>query len=136
VYVAWTWATIWHRDPTATARLALWDDPGRATADGLLVVASVASVLAVALAITAGHAGGPEERDLRAAALRQALLSYLLGRSSWRPPSTWSPGCCDSAPGASGQRRIAASHQGRRPLAVKTPAGRDATLGPAQGELP
>jgi hypothetical protein len=78
VYVAWTWATIWHRDPTATARLALWEDPGRATADGLLLVASVASVLAVALAITAGHAGGPEERDLRAAALRQALLSYLL----------------------------------------------------------
>ncbi len=42
VYVAWTWATIWHRDPAATARLALREDPGRATADALLLVASVA----------------------------------------------------------------------------------------------
>ena len=59
VYVAWTWATIWHRDPAATARLALREDPGRAAADALLLVASVASVLAVALAITADRAGGP-----------------------------------------------------------------------------
>jgi uncharacterized membrane protein len=75
VYVAWTWATIWHRDPAATwhrdpaatARLALREDPGRATADALLLVASVASVLAVGLAITAGQSGGPGTRDLRAA---------------------------------------------------------------------
>jgi uncharacterized membrane protein len=66
VYVAWTWATIWHRDPAATARLALREDPGRATADVLTLVASVASVLAVVLAIAAGHAGGSGTRDLRA----------------------------------------------------------------------
>ena len=66
LYVAWTWATIWHRDPAATARLALREDPGRATADVLILVASVASVLAVALAIAAGRAGGSGTRDLRA----------------------------------------------------------------------
>jgi uncharacterized membrane protein len=79
VYVAWTWATIWHRDPAATARLALREDPGRATADALLLVASMASVLAVALAITAGRAAGPGPRDLRAAlAVASVALSWTV----------------------------------------------------------
>jgi hypothetical protein len=43
-----------------------------------VLVASVASVLAIALVITAGRASGPGTRDLNAA-LRHALLSYLLG---------------------------------------------------------
>ena len=67
VYVAWTWATIWHRDPPATAGLALREDPGRAVADALVLVASIASVLAIALAITAGRAPGLGTRDGRAA---------------------------------------------------------------------
>jgi uncharacterized membrane protein len=79
VYVAWTWATIWRRDPAATARLALREDPGRTTADAVLLVASVASVLAVALAITAGRSGGPGERDLRAAlAVASVALSWTV----------------------------------------------------------
>jgi uncharacterized membrane protein len=79
VYLAWTWATIWHRDPAATARLALREDPGRATADALLLVASVTSVLAVLLAITAGRTGGPATRDLRAAlAVASVALSWLV----------------------------------------------------------
>jgi uncharacterized membrane protein len=77
VYVAWTWATIWRLDPAATARLALREDPGRAVADALVLVASVASVLAVALAIAAGRAGGSGTRDLRAAL---AVVSVAL---SW-----------------------------------------------------
>ena len=79
VYLAWTWAMIWHRDPEATARLALREDPGRAAADGLLLVASVASVLAVALAITAGRAGAPAARDLRAGlAVASVALSWTV----------------------------------------------------------
>jgi uncharacterized membrane protein len=79
VYVAWTWATIWHLDPAATARLALREDPGRATADALLLVASVASVLAVALAITAVRAAGPGEQDLRAGlAVASVALSWTV----------------------------------------------------------
>jgi uncharacterized membrane protein len=79
VYVAWTWATIWHRDPAATARLALREDPGRAVADALLLVASVASVLAVLVAITTGQAGGPGARDLRAGlAVASVALSWTV----------------------------------------------------------
>ena len=75
VYVAWT--TIWRLNAAATARLALREDPGRAVADALVLVASVASVLAVALAIAAGRAGGTGTRDLRAAL---AVVSVAL---SW-----------------------------------------------------
>jgi uncharacterized membrane protein len=79
VYVGWTWATIWHRDPAATARLALREDPGRAVADALLLVAAVASVLAVGLAIAAGRAGRPGERDLHAAlAVASVVLSWMV----------------------------------------------------------
>jgi uncharacterized membrane protein len=79
VYLVWTWRTIWHRDPAATARLALREDPGRAIADTLLLVASMASILAVALAVTAGHAGGPGARDLRGAlALASVALSWTV----------------------------------------------------------
>ena len=79
VYLAWTWATIWHRDPAATARLALREDPGRAVADALLLVASVASVLAIGLAITAGRAHGPGTRDLHAAlSVASVALSWTV----------------------------------------------------------
>jgi uncharacterized membrane protein len=79
VYLLWTWATIWRRDPAATARLALREDPGRATADALLLVASVASVLAVGLAITAGRSAGSGAGDLRAAlAVASVALSWSL----------------------------------------------------------
>jgi uncharacterized membrane protein len=79
VYVAWTWTTIWRWDPAATARLALREDPGRATADVLLLVASVASVLAVGLVITAGRVGGSGARDARAAlAVASVALSWTV----------------------------------------------------------
>ena len=79
VYLAWTWASIWHRDPAATARLALREDPGRPVADALLLVASVASVLAVVLAISAGRAGGSGTRDLHAAlAVASVALSWTV----------------------------------------------------------
>jgi uncharacterized membrane protein len=77
VYVVWTWATIWPRDPGATARLAVREDPGRATADVLVLVASVASLLAVALVISAGSSGDSSGSDLRAAL---AVVSVVL---SW-----------------------------------------------------
>ena len=79
VYLAWTWASIWHRDPAATARLALREDPGRPVTDAVLLVASVASVLAVALAIAAGRDGGEATRDLHAAlAVASVALSWTV----------------------------------------------------------
>jgi uncharacterized membrane protein len=79
VYLVWTWATVRHRDPAATARLALREDPGRAVTDALLLVASVASVLAIGLAIAAGRAAGPGARDLHAAlAVASVALSWMV----------------------------------------------------------
>jgi uncharacterized membrane protein len=79
VYVVWSWAAIWHRDAAATARLALREDPGRAVTDVLLLVASVASVLAIALVITAGNATGYAARDARAAlAVASVALSWTV----------------------------------------------------------
>jgi uncharacterized membrane protein len=79
VYLAWTWTTIWRRDATATARLAVREDPGRATADALLLVASVASLLAVALVITAASTRGAGARDARAAlAVASVGLSWMV----------------------------------------------------------
>jgi uncharacterized membrane protein len=78
-YVAWTWGSIWRRDPAATARLALREDPGRATADALLLVASMASILAVVLAISAGRSSGPVGRDLHAGlAVASVVLSWTV----------------------------------------------------------
>lgn len=77
VYVAWTWTTIWPRDADATARLAVREDPGRATADALLLVASVASLLAVALVITAAKSSGSGAKGLRAVlAVASVVLSW------------------------------------------------------------
>jgi uncharacterized membrane protein len=79
VYVAWTWTTIWRRDPAATAQLALREDPGRATADALLLVASVASVLAVGLVITVGSTSDAGARDARAAlAVASVVVSWTV----------------------------------------------------------
>lgn len=79
VYLSWTWATIWRRDAAATARLAVREDPGRATADALLLVASMASLLAVGLVVAGGSAGAAWARDARAAlAVASVLLSWTV----------------------------------------------------------
>jgi uncharacterized membrane protein len=79
VYIAWTWKTIWRRDPVSTARLAVREDPGRAATDALLLVASVASILAVAIVITAGAAGDAVTRDAHAAlAVASVALSWTV----------------------------------------------------------
>jgi uncharacterized membrane protein len=79
VYVAWTWKTIWRRDPTSTKRMAVREDPGRATADALLLVASVASILAVVIVIVAGGAAGAATRDANAAlAVVSVALSWTV----------------------------------------------------------
>jgi len=37
VALAWTWATVWYRDPAATSWLARREAPSRAVADALLL---------------------------------------------------------------------------------------------------
>jgi uncharacterized membrane protein len=79
VYVAWSWRIVWYKDPAETARLAVREDPGRAVADALLLVASVASLLAVAVVITAGPSVGAGEREVRAGlAVVSVVLSWTV----------------------------------------------------------
>jgi uncharacterized membrane protein len=79
VYIAWAWKTLRRQDPATTARLAVREDPGRATADALLLVASVASIFAVVIVITVGGAGEAATRDAHAAlAVASVALSWTV----------------------------------------------------------
>jgi uncharacterized membrane protein len=62
VFVTWTWLTLWPMDAEATAQHAVREDPGRALTDVLVVLAAVASLVAVGLLLTAEHGS-----DIRAA---------------------------------------------------------------------
>jgi uncharacterized membrane protein len=59
VFISWVLVTILPMRGPETAALAIWEDPGRAGADGLLLIAGVASLLAVGvLMLQAGNAEG------------------------------------------------------------------------------
>jgi uncharacterized membrane protein len=61
-YLVWIWAALHGRDAQQTANLAVREDPGRAATDVLLVLASVASLGAVAvLLVQAGKSSGIAE---------------------------------------------------------------------------
>jgi uncharacterized membrane protein len=49
VFVAWMWITIWPMNAPTTAKHAVREDPGRAAADVVVLMASVASLAAVAV---------------------------------------------------------------------------------------
>ncbi len=73
VFVGWVWATIARMDATATARHAVRENAGRKTMDFVVVVASVASLGAVALFLSGGSGG----KDT------QALLSVGAVALAW-----------------------------------------------------
>jgi uncharacterized membrane protein len=59
VFLSWVWTTIFWKDDKGTAQLALAEDDSRATADGLILGASVASLVAIffTLSLAAKTAG-------------------------------------------------------------------------------
>jgi len=62
VFLIWMWITIWPMDPAGTARHAAREDPGRAAADVVVLVASVASLGAVAVfLLDAGSGSGSDQ---------------------------------------------------------------------------
>ncbi|MEH0843774.1 DUF1345 domain-containing protein [Micromonospora sp. CPCC 205711] len=76
-WLALVWRALWPVDGDRTARLAVYEDPNRAIRDILLLVACLASLLAVVVVLTA-HATSPGlTRDLYGGL---AVLSVLL---SW-----------------------------------------------------
>lgn len=61
IYLVWVWISIYGRDAQATADLAVREDPGRAFADILLVLASIASLAAVGVLLV--QAGSTEKAE-------------------------------------------------------------------------
>src|SRR5882757_2603286 len=57
-FVAWNWISMWPQDSSATARLAVREDPGRALTDILLLVACVVSLGAVGLVLLSDNSHG------------------------------------------------------------------------------
>lgn len=76
-YVASVWLKIARLDPVATSAVATAEDPRRATADLLLLVASVISLAAVIVGIIkAGSSHGAERAVLLAAGIATIVVSW------------------------------------------------------------
>ena len=76
-YLAWTWATIWHLDAPATARVARREDPTARLADSVIIVAGVACLGAVGLVLVkAANTVGGEKATLIAIGLLSVALSW------------------------------------------------------------
>src|SRR5690349_15768353 len=58
IYLTWVWRKIWPLDAEQTARHADREDPTRAAADLMLIVAALVSLLAVGFVLVAGFRGG------------------------------------------------------------------------------
>ena len=60
VFLSWVWTTIFWKDDKGTAQLALAEDDSRATADGVILCASIASLVAIffTLSEAAKNSGG------------------------------------------------------------------------------
>lgn len=79
VIVVWVGVAIWPMDGSATARYATREDDSRATADILLVSASVASLVGVAFVLVkASQQHGPPEAATTGVAVVSVVLSWLL----------------------------------------------------------
>ena len=79
VYVTWVWLLIARMDPEQTASHAAREDPVRAVAEVLILVASLASLAAVAmLLVDARSASDSRSGVLAAMALGSVALSWLL----------------------------------------------------------
>jgi len=79
VYVSWVWLVIARMGPEETASHALREDPVRGLAELLILVASLASLAAVAmLLVEARSASDTRSGVLAAVALGSVALSWLL----------------------------------------------------------
>jgi uncharacterized membrane protein len=78
VFVASVWATIAKVDAPTTAKIARAEDPSRSVAEGILLNAGAASLVAVAFTLgQAGRAGAPTRGLLTALALGSVALAWL-----------------------------------------------------------
>jgi len=78
-YLLWSFLAVYRLSPTALARYALRDEPGRAATDLILLAASVASIGAVAAVIAnAGPDRGIDKEVGIAIGVGSLVLSWLL----------------------------------------------------------
>lgn len=79
VFTGWVWAAIGPMDPRETDRHARREDPNRALADGLLLGASIASLVAVGVVlVAASSAHGSRQGWLAGLAVLSVALSWFL----------------------------------------------------------
>ena len=84
VYAGWLLLVVRHMDAVDTASLAVREDPGRATADVLVIGASVASLLAVGLVILqAGNSSGAARAVLTGLSLASVLVSWAVIQATY-----------------------------------------------------
>lgn len=77
VYVVWVWSAVWRMDPAGTRSHATLEDPGRRTVDLVLIIAAMASVVAVVWVLV-------DARSLKGGAqLGVALLAVVSVALSW-----------------------------------------------------
>lgn len=78
-YVSWVWLVIGRMDSEATASHAVREDPSRASSDVLVLVASLASLGAVALVLIEGRQfTGARQGAFATLAVTSVVLSWLL----------------------------------------------------------
>jgi uncharacterized membrane protein len=79
VLVGWIGASVLSLDGQATCRVASSEDPGRAVADALLLMASAASLVAVGFSlIQAGRATGTSQEALAGLGVLSVILSWTV----------------------------------------------------------
>ncbi len=75
IFVAGMWRSIWPMDPAATERHATTENPGRGATEATMIGASLASLLAVGLLLTAGSGNKSIQAGLSVVAVAVAWLS-------------------------------------------------------------
>lgn len=84
VYIIWVFCTIWPMDSAKTKTHAVREDPGRAITDVLLLIASVASLVAVlALLLHASQAAGIQKVIDIALGLSSIIVSWMLVHTTY-----------------------------------------------------
>jgi len=76
IYLGWTWLTIVHLDDTLTADFAKREDPSRAVTDGVVLFASLASLLALGTVLIGSHGSADVSRI--ALGVLSVVLSWLV----------------------------------------------------------
>jgi uncharacterized membrane protein len=84
VYVGWVWFDVWKMNATQTKSHANTEDPGRALADMLLIVASLISLVAVGFMIMeASSSSGLEKAIEVALGLLSVIASWAVVHTSY-----------------------------------------------------